>query len=201
MSYKQIVVSVEIPALIMHNGSLADPLNPVVKAMKELSSRRKKSDADIQKLADLEYRGSLYLDKKNEKVVLPGRLFEAMIAEGARKSKEGKIALSSTFVDNDPIIAYDGGPLTIDELVASPDHRLVVPVRVSTSKVIRTRPIVHNVVAEYQVSLNTDLANEAQLRRWIDDGLNQVGMGDWRPRHGRGVVTGWADASLSKKAA
>jgi hypothetical protein len=33
--------------LLMHNGQLADPLNPYTKAMKSLTSKRKKTDSEI----------------------------------------------------------------------------------------------------------------------------------------------------------
>lgn len=186
--YAQFKASILLADLIMHNGQTADPLNPYAKAMKMISSKRKKVDADFEALAEIEYEAGLYLNPSRE-VVLPGRLFESMIAEGARKSKEGKLALSGTFVDNDPVIAYDGGPKTLAELKASPAHRLTVNVRVGQAKVMRCRPIFRNVSADFLISLNTDVANEAQLRKWIEDGLNLVGLGDWRPRHGRGSLT------------
>lgn len=188
MAYQSYKVETMLSTFISHNGQTADPLNAYAKAMKEVSSKRKKSEADFARLAEIEYEAGLYLNK-NREVIIPGRLFEALIAEGAKKSKEGKIALSSTFVDCDAVISYDGGPLTVDELIQSDYHRLSVGVRVGQAKVIRTRPIFHNVRAAFDVSLETSLANESQLRRWIVDGLNQVGMGDWRPRHGRGEMT------------
>lgn len=185
--YKQYTVGLNIPTLIVHNGRLANPLDPLAKAMKEVSGIRKKTDSDLQRLADLEYEGGLYLNS-NDEPILPSRVLEAWIAEGAKKSREGKTALSSTFVDTDMVLNYDGGPLTVKELIASPDHRLTVPVRVTTSKVMRTRPIFRNVTGEFIVSVNMDLANAEALRRWVEAGLNQVGLGDWRPRHGRGTL-------------
>ena len=187
MAYQQFSVSVAVPSLIMHSGQTADPLNRYAKAMKALSGKRAKTDADHEALARLECEAGLYLNGKGE-VIIPGRVIEAMIAEGAKKSKEGKIALSSTFVDNDPVISYDGGPLTVEQLLDSDQHRLAVPVRVGQAKVVRTRPIFRDVRFTFLVSLETSLANEAQLRRWIEAGLNQVGIGDWRPRHGRGEL-------------
>ena len=190
--FKQYKVQVAMPTFVSHSGQTSDPLNKYAKAMKEISSRRKKTDADHEALALLEYEAGLYLNDARQ-AIIPGRLFEALIAEGAKKSKEGKVALSSTFVDSDAIISYDGGPLTVEELKDSEFHRLSVPVRIGQARVIRTRPIFKNVQAEWIVSLQTEVANEAQLRRWIKDGMNLVGVGDWRPRHGRGVVTAFEE--------
>jgi hypothetical protein len=187
MAYVQYSVSISLADLIMHNGQTSDPLNVYAKRMKAISGKRKKVDADFEALALIEYEAGLYLNNEEE-AIIPGRLFEAMIAEGAKKSKEGKLALSGTFVDNDAVISYDGGPLTLEELKASSKHRLAVGVRVGMSKVTRTRPHFHNVRATFLVSLNTEVANGEQLRKWIEDGLTLVGIGDWRPRHGRGSL-------------
>ena len=47
--------------LLMHNIRLADPLNPIAKAMKAISSKRKKTDDDLAQLARLEFEGGLYV--------------------------------------------------------------------------------------------------------------------------------------------
>jgi hypothetical protein len=192
---KQYTVSIHLHKMLMHNAQTADPTNVFAKAMKEISGKRKKSEADHEQLALIEYEAGLYLNR-NREVILPGRLFEALIAEGAKVSKEGKSALAATIVENDPTITYDGGPLTVEELKKSADHKLVVPVKVSTSKIMRTRPMFENVKATFIVALQTELANPAQLKRWVEDGLNQRGLGDWRPRYGRGAVTAFEEVKV-----
>jgi hypothetical protein len=187
MSMKQYTISIHIDKFLSHNARSADPLDPYAKAMKEISSKRKKTDADHEQLALIEYEAGLYLDSKKQ-VIIPGRIFEAAIAEGAKIAKEGKQCLSSVIVEDDAIITYDGGPLSLDELKVSDDHRLVVPVRVGQARIMRTRPMFSNVEAKFTVSLATEIANPAQLKRWIEDCLNLKGLGDWRPRYGRGYL-------------
>jgi hypothetical protein len=171
-------------SLLMHNGQLADPLNPYAKAMKEVSKKRGKTDDDLAKLADLEFEGSLYLNAKRQ-VVLPSMVLEAHICESARKSKAGKSALAGMFVDNDAILEYEGGPMSVADLLASPEHRLVAGVRVQQSRVMRTRPLFTNWKATFEVSLLATAANSDELRRWVQDGGAMVGLCDYRPRHGR----------------
>ena len=183
--YKQYQCNVEIPQLLLHNCTMADPLNPITKEMKLISKKRVKTDEDFIEMARIEYFAGLYLSAKRE-VIIPSRLFEAMIATGAKKTKEGKISLSSVFVDTDAVITYDGGPLNPEELWASETHRLVVPVGVNNSKVMRTRPKFENVKASFLVSLNQEQAQADQLRKWIVTGLSTSGLGDGRPRYGRG---------------
>jgi len=171
-------------SLIMHNGQTADPLNSFSKAMKEISGKRKKTDADYEAMANIEYQAGLYLNNKGQ-VIVPGRVLESVLVEGAKKSKEGKLALSGMFVDTDGILEYEGGAMTLKQLMESPEHRLCVAVRIGMSKVMRTRPHFKNWRTTFKVSINEQVANEAQLKRWLEDAGAYVGIGDWRPRHGR----------------
>lgn len=189
--YKQYEVELAGDSLIMHNGRTSNPLDPFAKAMKEISSKRKKTDADLEALSNIEYKAGLYTDEKN-RVIIPSRVLESVLVEGAKKSKEGKLALSGMFVDTDAILSYAGGNMTIDQLTESPDHRLCVAVRVGMAKVMRTRPHFKDWSCKFRVSINENVANESQLKRWVEDAGGLVGIGDWRPRHGRYEVLSFA---------
>ena len=172
--------------LLMHNGQTADPLNKYAKAMKAITSdrQRKKTDEGIQELMRVEYEAGLYLNAKGQ-VILPSRILEAHISEAARKTKEGKSALAGMFVDTDGLLEYEGGPLTVKQLLDSEDHRLTVPVCVNQSRVIRTRPLFHNWQTTFEVSILEEMVSSSSLKIWIENGGNFVGLGDYRPRYGR----------------
>lgn len=187
--------------LVMHNGQLADPLNPFSKAMKAISGKRKKTDADLAQMADIEWRGGLYADS-NERPVVPSRVIEAMIAKGATRSKEGKQALSGMFVESDGRLSFAGDNLTIDELCASPEHRLTVGVRVGQSRVMRTRPIFKDWSVTFEVSASTEVVTDAaSLRRWVSDAGAFIGLCDYRPRYGRFDVTSFVEITEQLKSA
>jgi hypothetical protein len=135
-------------------------------------------------MANIEYQAGLYLNNKGQ-VIVPSRVLESVLVEGAKKSKEGKLALSGMFVDTDGILEYEGGALSVKQLLDSPEHRICVAVRIGMSKVMRTRPHFKNWRTTFKVSVNEQVANEAQLKRWLEDAGAYVGIGDWRPRHGR----------------
>lgn len=191
--YKQFVVTLQGDSLIMHNGRTSNPLDPFAKAMKEISSKRKKTDADLEALSNIEFKAGLYVNEK-DKVIIPSRVLESVLVEGAKKSKEGKLALSGMFVDTDAVLEYDGKDMSVDDLCKSPDHRLCVAVRVGMAKVMRTRPHFKNWKASFKVSVSDTVANESQLKRWIEDAGTLVGIGDWRPRHGRYEVVNFTPA-------
>jgi hypothetical protein len=45
---------ISVAPLLCHNGQLADPLNDIARQMKKISSKREKTDTDLEELARLE---------------------------------------------------------------------------------------------------------------------------------------------------
>jgi hypothetical protein len=172
--------------LLMHNGQTADPLNKYAKAMKTITSDRalKKTDEGIEQLMRIEYEAGLYLDSK-KRVILQSRVLEAHLSEAARRTKEGKLALAGMFVDTDGVLEYDGGPLSLAELLDSDDHRFTTGVGVNGSTVMRTRPLFTNWKTTFEVSVLGEMAGSSSLRAWLENGGNFIGIGDYRPRYGR----------------
>jgi hypothetical protein len=173
--------------LLMHNGRLADRDDPYARQMAEITSKRKKTDADYDELARLEFLGGLYLDD-NEEPCIPGYVFEAcIIGKGgaARMEREGKTAAASVWVIDDISLIYDG-PRMAEELWKAGKQfvsQSLVNVRGNTVK--RTRPIFRIWSANVVVEFNENLVDEATLKRWIEVAGEQVGLMDWRPRFGR----------------
>lgn len=171
-----------VAPLLMHNGRLADPANEFVLAGKSITGKRKKVPADHEELANLEFRGGLYTERGE--IIFPSRLLEANLAEGAKVSREGKIALSGMFVEPDAEFTY-AGPTGIEERIADPECRLVVGVRVGTSRVMRCRPIFKDWSIKFRVSVLHETVSESMLQGWLENAGMLKGLGDWRPRNGR----------------
>jgi len=170
----------------MHNGQLADPSNWYSRKIKEISSKRKKVDADFEEMARLEFLGGLYL--ADNQPCIPNYVFEAaIIGKGgaARKERMGKEAAAGFYVTESAELEYDG-PRNPDELWEDKRFRSRVPVRVGQARIMRTRPVFKPpwsavIVAEF----DGDLLNGEDVRRWIEVAGPQVGLMDWRPRYGR----------------
>jgi len=179
--------------LLMHNGRLASQDDPYARAMKEISSKRKKVDADYEEMARLEFLGGLYLDE-NEEPCIPSHVFEACIigrGGAARKERMGKESAASFWVLDDIPLQYEG-PRDPTELWGTKKFVFQALVKVSTSRVTRTRPIFRNWSADVGVEFNSELIDEESVRRWIEVAGEQVGLMDWRPRFGRFSVE-WKD--------
>lgn len=184
--YKQFDITIGGDTLLLHNGQTADCMNPYSRAMKAITSdkKRKSTEEGQATLQRIEMEAGLYLDSK-KRVILPSRVLEAHICAAARKTKDGKAALAGLFVDNDAILEYEGGPLSLAELLDSPDHRLVTGVKVQQNRVMRCRPMFKNWSATFRVSLLSEQADPSDLQEWLTQGGAFVGIGDYRPRYGR----------------
>src|SRR4051812_43785097 len=99
--------------LIMHNGQTAGPLNKYAKMLKAVSAKRKKTEADYEEIARIEFVAGLYMGQGGP--VIPARLLEAAVVEGARKSKLGKQVQAGVIVEKHASLIFDG-PKTAKEL-------------------------------------------------------------------------------------
>lgn len=169
-------------ALIMHNGDLANPLGKFAKAIKAISAKRKKTDADFEQMAKLEFFGSLYM--KDGVPVIPAFVVEATIISGAKKAKRGNDAKAGIFCMADAVLEYEG-PKGVEELWADERFRIQCGVRVGQARVIRTRPKFDKWSIVVELTYDDQILNEADVRDFLIKAGAEVGFCDWRPKHGR----------------
>lgn len=175
-----------VSPIIFHNGDLANPRNPIAKQMKEVSGKRKKTEADLDRLAELEFKGGLYVNESKRPIV-PAEGIEAIVRAGAKKSKEGKTAQSGVFCLESSALEYDG-PKDPDGLWKDDRFVIVAGVKVGQSRVMRTRPKFDKWSCVVELSYNPEVCNEEQIFNWLKVAGEQCGAFDWRPRYGRFTV-------------
>ncbi len=168
--------------LIMHNGRSADPLDAFAREMKEITSKRIRTDADHERLAKLEFMAGLYVE--GGRPVIPGMVIEAALVQAAKKSKSGAQAKAGLFCEGNFLLEYEG-PVEPEALWAEPGFRLTAGVRVGQVRIMRTRPKFDDWAAEVEVRYQPDLLNPAGIGRFMEVAGSVVGIGDWRPRFGR----------------
>ena len=178
-------------SLICHNGQTADPRNRFSKALKAISGKRKKVDSDLEELARLEFLAGLYLEGGD--IVLPSHVLESSLIAGAKKSKRGTQAKTAIFIENASSLDFDGKPEVINEevlteLFEAGEHSLSVGVKVGMAKVIRTRPHLRNWSTVVNIDFEDEFVNRAEVIDFATDAGRQVGLCDWRPKHGRFAV-------------
>lgn len=172
--------------LLMHNGALADPLNPIVKEMKKLTSKRgNKTDADLEELSRLEWYGSLYFH--NGSPCLPAEMIEGCLTGAAKKKRKGEHAKTGIIVQENATLDYEGSR-DPDEMWKSGVFTHKVGVKVQRNRIIRTRPIFKNWSADLVVHYLPSVLNKSDIQEFMDIAGQLVGLGDWRPKFGRFVV-------------
>ena len=181
--YAQVILKITgLTPLIVHNGQLADPLNKFSKAMKAVTGKRKKVDADYEELARLEFLGGLYL--KDSRPCMPSQALEAMMISAAKKQRKGADFKSGMLIEESPYIEYDG-PTNPDELWADERFRIVAGVKVSQSRVMRTRPQFPEWSIRFGVTYIEELLNKRDIIEVATIAGWQIGLCEWRPKFGR----------------
>lgn len=172
-----------VTPLLMHNGRLANPLDPFAKDLKKLTGKRGKTDADLEEIARREFYGGIYWNKETGPHI-PDTLMQATLNEGAKKFKLGKAFKSAVFVIGDIKLTYDG-PRDVDALWDNRDFCHQAMVTVGQAKTLRTRPMFPAWAGTVEVSFDETVVEEAQVRAALEAAGRFVGVGDWRPKFGR----------------
>lgn len=174
-----------VAPLVFHNGRLADALDERVKAMSQISGKRKKTEADHRQLAELEFKGSLYLSQGRP--CIPDEMLEAAMAKAAGLQRRGTKAKAGLVVRRSPMLEYEG-PKDPDGLWQDGTFQLRCGVRVGAARVMRTRPIFRDWQADLEVAFLPHLLNPQDVTSFLEAAGEQVGIGDWRPKYGRFLV-------------
>ena len=176
--------------VLMHSAEkLADPLNAHTKLIKEISSKRNKTEKDHMDMSRLEWEAGIYYDE-DIGPYFPAVNVEACLRSAAKLSRLGKAVERAIFVQPDLVALDYDGPRKINELFYenSPfiDKRAI---NVKTSKVMRTRPkFPAGWSMTFTVSYMADIITKDQLILICKTAGRLIGMGDYRPRFGRFTV-------------
>lgn len=197
--YSQLTVKIKgITPLLMHNGRGADPMHPLNKVIKPLTSKRAKTEEDMALIASLEWLKSLYTtDSGNCSVVngelqiegfgapcIPGELIEGMIVSAAKKQKMGQQAKAAIICDGDWLLKYDG-PKTIASLHDDFNFRDTRQVDVQGRSISRCRPVFRKWELECKIDYLPSVIDENTIKQLLNVGGMLCGIGDYRPKYGR----------------
>lgn len=179
-----------IRPLVMHNGLMADPTNPLTRAIKQIVSKgsKKLTDSDYEKRDALEWEAGLYWDDELG-AVIPSDNIERTVQVGAQKSRIGKDVVAAVFC-SEPLVdlEYDG-PKDKAKLYADGRFILRKGVAVQKSRLIRVRPMFPTGwVLKFTLEYDDSIVNEKSLVKAMEDAGALVGLGDWRPKFGRFLV-------------
>lgn len=170
--------------LLMHSDRYSNPLDPLTKAHKQLTSKRKKTDEDQIAILHSEWMGSLYFDDQ-KKIYIPGHVIEAALLEAAKIQKLGKqFKRGATVIEDKCLLEYTG-PKKIAKLWEDPTFRDIRGVRVQQSKIMRCRPKFNDWGCTFQVAFHPQMLQDHDIQKMVEDCGSFIGLCDYRPKFGR----------------
>lgn len=172
-----------VAPLLMHNGQLANPLNKWVKAIKSITKKRVKTDADMEELARLEFMGGLYVDEDGQPCI-PGTNIEGVLVDGAMKQRRGNEFKAGVWSDGNWKLIYSG-PKDPEELWRNENFRDIRPARIKSSTVIRCRPIFRAWSLKFTVTFNDQYVSADDVKESLVIGGRSGGLCDYTPKFGR----------------
>lgn len=183
--------------LLMHNVRLANPLDEYAKAIKLITSKPKKTDADYEEIFRLEHAGSLYYTTTTGPCI-PGRMIRASIINGARLLKLGTAVERTMLVkETNAKLIYDG-PRDRDKLYQSGHYTDIRPVSGQGarggSKTMRCRPMFEPPWSvTFTLSVDPTIISLDNLRQCVERAGAHHGFGDGRSEgNGRFEIVEWA---------
>lgn len=170
----------------MHNVRLADPDEPIVRQIAEITAKKKAmTDADQLEVARLKFFGGMYYDGEIGPYLPAANIFASLIG-AARKTRQGQVVEAGViWLADKARLEYDG-PRDPDMLWNGGDSPFVDRrmVKVGASRVPGIRPIFPGWAAEISIDYDEGSLSLASLRSFAER-AGRAGIGDFRRFYGR----------------
>lgn len=174
--------------LLMNNVQSADPRNEFARAIKEITSKRKKTDADLDELYRLKFMASLYYDDTVGPYLPAPNLFRALIEAGTITRSGKKVERGVVFLSRFAPLEYDGkrdiASLWGDGATRFVDRRMVT---VNRKKVVGVRAIFPDWSAAFPIEVDDSIIDPAEFLE-IAACAGKIGVGDYRRFYGKFTV-------------
>lgn len=131
-----------VTALLMHNPRLVNQLNDqYAVAIKRISAKTKKTEADLKEIARLEWFGGLYFDEDTGVIFQPTSKVRKCLINAARIRKLGRNVERAISMDamRVPLIFRDMDK-SVQEIFANGAYHNRSDVVIGQKRVMRTRP-------------------------------------------------------------
>ncbi len=171
---------VGVTPMLLHNGQTANPLNYYAKKMKGLTSKRNKTEEDIEELLMVQWESALYW---NDEIGLhmPSENLYAAFYKAAKKFKLGVKCAAVSFPEaiGYPIITENHTNLAA--LKADHRNKFVKTVVVQKSKTISCRPIFNTWSMDFDLEFETTTLDANEIKMILVCLAQRIGLGVWTP--------------------
>lgn len=172
-----------VQPLLMNCNQGVDPLFKFTKQIKEITSKRKKTDEDHEEILHLKWLSALYYDDEIGPYI-PAENVEACLREAAKKSRRGKDVVSGIRVVQGKIpLEYDG-PREPEEMYQSGKFRDFRVGRIQRASVNLCRPRFNRWSITFDMTYEEDIFSESEIEEIFKIAGKYMGLCDYRPRYG-----------------
>ena len=184
MGFKSIQCHIRgVTGLVPHSSRLANPLEDVTRELRKFTGKRKKTDEDYERIAQIEWQGGVYVDDKGRPCV-PGENIEAMLVASAKETKSGKKFLSAVFSDGNWPLTLDTD-ISLAEMSKDRRFRLSKMMKVQQTRILRTRPIFWRWELKFTIKYHSERLDADEVVSVLRNAGEFVGLMDSRPKFGR----------------
>lgn len=165
-------------ALVMHNGRLADPLDPIARELAALTSKHGRTEIEEEQVGAVEWRGSLYWHDELG-AYIPAPNFLRCFRNAATNWKLGAALKKALIPLAEGGAVHHDGPKTIAALAARPEFTWRATVKLNgRTSVPRTRPIFRKWSTAMDFELEEEELSFDDLVRIADRAGRLEGIGD-----------------------
>lgn len=171
--------------MIMQSSQLVDPLNETTRAIKRITAKKtNKTDDDHARIGELEWIGALYWHPEHGPI-MPAVNIERMLCDAGKLTRLGtKVKMGMQVLEDYAVVEYDG-PRDIAGMRAEERFRSRTAVVVNKARVMRERPRFPEWDLRFTVQYDASVFSPEQVQELLESAGKYIGLGTWRPRHGR----------------
>lgn len=161
--------------ILMHSPKTVNPLHPLAIKIKELTSKRKKTEDDLQKISELEWEAGLYYDEANG-LHVPVECLQKSLVNGAKLFKAGK--------DIERYVQFMGAaapmdigvPFDLEKMRHDMKYYDVRTAAVQRNRVIRTRPRFDVWRCEFDIIYDNEHIDVDTIARAFENAGSYIGL-------------------------
>jgi hypothetical protein len=169
--------------LLLNNARLANPLDPIVRALKPMLAKKRKTDEDLLAIMQIEARGGVY-ETDDGLLAIPTDNIWRSIKDAATMSRNGRdIERGLSFEEAMVSLLVNGETVRVDDFltVENIDYRSAV---ISRRRIMVSRPIVRNWSCVADVEIIDEIIDLHSFKPILDRAGKFSRLGTYRTKFG-----------------
>ena len=185
MKFKRAKFKVTGVTPLMHNNpQTVNPLNDYAKKLKVLTSKRTKTEDDLEEISHIKFLSCLYQNQDGV-YIIPAEHFERSIINSAKERKLGKKFEQSFHIFSDVALDFKDKDKTPEELYQIGSYLDIRIVGIKNSKITTTRAIFNEWSATVECDFDETQIDERDLIEVFTNAGLRHGIGTFRRNFGK----------------